>query len=108
MQDKAGELAMQQLHTLHGDEEILQVEVLVPLTLNSYNAGPDRVGEAVRKYFEIPNNRDKRLTGQDLFLDIANFADERKDGLLAGYSEHAREYVPRIYAKAKVFKNKEE
>ncbi len=105
MQDKAGELAMQQLRAVHGDEEILQTEVLVPLTLNSYNAGPDRVGEAVRKYFEIPANRDKRLTGRDLFLDIANFADERKDGLLEDYGEHAREYVPRIYAKANVFKN---
>lgn len=105
MQDKAGELAMQQLRTVHADEEMLQVEVLVPLTLNSYNAGPDRVGEAVRKYFELPANRDKRLTGRDLFLDIANFADERKDGLLAGYGEHAREYVPRIYAKANIFKN---
>ncbi len=107
MQDKAGELAMQQLRTVHADKEMLQVEVLVPLTLNSYNAGPDRVGEAVRKYFEITANRDKRLTGQDLFLDIANFADKRNEGLLASYGEHAREYVPRIYAKANIFKNEE-
>ncbi len=105
MQDKAGELAMQQLRTVHADEEMLQVEVLVPLTLNSYNAGPDRVGEAVRKYFEVADNRAKQLTGRDLFLDIANFADERKDGLLEDYGEHAREYVPRIYAKTNVFKN---
>ncbi len=107
MQDKAGALAMQQLRAVHGDEEVLQTEVLVPLTLNSYNAGPDRVGEAVRKYFEIPANRDKRLTGRDLFLDIANFAEERNDGLLEGYKEKAREYVPRIYAKANIFKNEE-
>ena len=107
MQDKAGELAMQQLRTVHADEEMLQVEVLVPLTLNSYNAGPDRVGEAVRKYFAVQSNRDKRLTGRDLFLDITDFAQERNDGLLKDYGEHAREYVPRIYAKAKVFKNEE-
>ena len=107
MQDKAGELAMQQLRAVHSDEEVLQTEVLVPLTLNSYNAGPDRVGEAVRKYFEMPANRDKRLSGRDLFLDIADFADERNDGLLAGYGEHAREYVSLIYAKANAFKNEE-
>jgi hypothetical protein len=103
MQDKAGKHAMQQLRAIHGgDEEVLQTEVLVPLTLNSYNAGPDRVGEAVSRYFELPENRAKRLTGRDLFLDIANFAQESEDGLLDRYGEHAREYVPRIYAKASV------
>jgi Transglycosylase SLT domain len=103
MQDKAGELAMEQLRAVHGsDEEILQVEVLVPLTLNAYNAGPDRIGEAVRKYFEVSENRAKHLTGRDLFLDIAEFALEREDGLLDSYGEHAREYVPRTYAKAAV------
>lgn len=107
MQKKAGELAMQQLRTVHNDEEVLQVEVLVPLTINSYNAGPDRVGEAVRKYFESAENRAKQLTGRDLFLDIAEFAQDCNDGLLEDYGEHAREYVPRIYAKAKVFKNEE-
>lgn len=102
VQDKAGELAVQQLRVLHPDEEILQTEVLVPLTLNSYNAGPDRVGEAVRKYFGVPENRAKKLTGRDLFLDIADFADIREDGLLEEYRQYAREYVPRIYAKTAV------
>ena len=103
MQDKAGELAMEQLRAVHGnDEEMMQVEVLVPLTLNSYNAGPDSVGEAVRKYFEGAENRAKQLTGRDLFLDIADFARQRDGGLLGSYGEHAREYVPRIYAKAAV------
>lgn len=112
MQDKAGALAMQQLRTLHGDEEILQVEVLVPLTLNSYNAGPDRVGEAVRRYYEAAVNRAKQLTGRDLFLDIADFAYSHhkkvdKSDMLHAYGPHAREYVPRIYAKAAVLAERE-
>lgn len=105
VQHHAGEKAMEILKKLH-DKETLARDVLAPLAINSYNAGASRVGEAVEKYFSVPENIAKKLIGKDLFLDIAEFARKSEDGLLSSYGDDAREYVTRIYANAIVLEKK--
>ncbi len=99
VQHFAGDKAMEILKKTHNEESLAR-DVLVPLTINSYNAGASRVGAAVQKYFERPENREKGLTGKDLFIDIANFARESEEGKLRAYGDDAREYVTRIYGNA--------
>jgi hypothetical protein len=100
VQHFAGDKAMEILKKNH-DAESLARDVLVPLTINSYNAGASRVGAAVREYYEHAENRNKGLSGKDLFIDIANFARESQEGKLRAYGNDAREYVTRIYGNAR-------
>lgn len=100
VQHFAGDEAMAILKRTH-NEETLARDVLVPLTINSYNAGASRVGAAVREYFDRAENREKGLSGKDLFIDIANFARRAQEGKLRAYGDDAREYVTRIYGNAR-------
>ena len=96
VQIHAGEAAMRKLlSTL--DEETIQKDILVPLTINAYNAGAGLIGEAVKRYVET-HTIDRKLSGKDIFLAIADFAQQNEEGVLSRYANEAREYVPRIYA----------
>ncbi len=85
------------------DEESFQRDLMIPLVINSYNAGDSCVAEGVRLYME-----EKRIEdlpeGKDLFLTIAEFSKqaENDDGYISRYGTEARQYVPRIYAQAAV------
>lgn len=79
-------------------DEYLQ-SFIVPLIINSYNAGSNRVSQAVNEYFKhhtaIP-----KTAGMDLFLEVADFAQQSKHDTLQKYKKHSREYVSRVYAHA--------
>lgn len=96
---------MRFLERFIGDEESLQKDVIVPLMINSYNAGAARVAEAVRLYIESTPVNDMPK-GKDLFVAIADFARAAKVAnrgrYLTAYGDDAREYVLRVYAQAEV------
>lgn len=85
------------------DESEFQRKLLVPLMLNSYNAGSSRVAEATRLFIETVD-LEEVPAGDDLFIAIADFAKQSSVGkYLKEYKNDSREYVPRIYAQAEIF-----
>ncbi len=102
-----GAEGMRFLERFFGDEEALQKDLIVPLMINSYNAGAARVAEAVRLYVENTPVNDMPK-GKDLFIAIADFARAAKIAnrgrYLTAYGDDAREYVPRVYAQAEVLR----
>jgi hypothetical protein len=96
-------LGAETLETLQAqfpDEASFERDLLVPLMISAYNAGSARVAEAARQYAE---EIDEWPAGKDIFLAIAERAAAITEGdYLAAYGQHAREYVPRIYAHANV------
>jgi len=97
-----GKPALEMLRARYSSEEDFERDLLVPLMINSYNAGAARVGEAARLYCQ-KTPVEKIPKGKELFLAIANFAEASEEGnFLKAYNKEAREYVPRIYAQAEV------
>jgi hypothetical protein len=94
---------MRFLERFFSDEESLQKDLLVPLMVNSYNAGAARMAEAVRLYIENTPVHDMPK-GKDFFIAVADFAKAAKVAnrgrYLTAYGKDAREYVPRVYAQA--------
>jgi len=89
---------------------------LVPLMINSYNAGSKRLSDAVillASEFQTTEDaekvfgRDSQYLGFDVFFHLAQIADDSDTGTLGRYSEAASEYVPRIYAFADLLDRKE-
>ncbi|MCA9357946.1 lytic transglycosylase domain-containing protein [Candidatus Kaiserbacteria bacterium] len=101
-----GTEAIRFLEMKFGSRELLERQLIVPLMVNSYNAGSSRVADAVKEYIRSTEVEDMP-DGQDLFLAIADFAVASKRGRLGGYGKHAREYVPRIYAQAEVLRGEQ-
>lgn len=99
---KVGTEQFSELRSRFADEESFQRDLIVPLLVNSYNAGASRVGEGVKQYCErVPLGR--MPEGKDLFLAMADYSYRAKSGTyLAGYSTEAREYVSKVYAWAEV------
>lgn len=92
---------LQKLRRQFSTKEDYQKDLLVPLIINSYNAGAACVAEGVSLYLEHMKGKELPI-GKDLFIAIADFAAETKGGkYVSNYGKHAREYVPRIYAQAK-------
>lgn len=88
------------LRSHFSDEASFQRDLLVPLMVNSYNAGAARIGEGVRRYVAATPS-EYMPEGKDLFLAIADFSKQAKHGrYLTAYGPEAREYVPRVYAQA--------
>lgn len=93
---------MQKLRSKFSDEESFQRDLVVPLLINSYNAGAARVGEGVKQYFDRTPLR-KMPDGKDVFIAIADSSlSSRRGQYMTGYGPEAREYVPKVYAWAKV------
>ena len=104
VQDRIGEQKLDALRSKFPSEEAFQVELIVPLTINAYNAGPARVAEVVQKYLDSVQ-MDDMPEGKDLFLAIATFGELAKDEThagkyLDGYSTEAKEYVSEVIATA--------
>ena len=98
-----GEEALQYLAVQCESHQSFEVEVIVPLMINAYNAGAKRMGDAVKEFVRIQKEENTMLLANkpfDLFASIADLADTSEEGTLAAYSEHARQYVPRIYGHA--------
>ncbi|MEN9921830.1 MAG: Transglycosylase domain [Candidatus Parcubacteria bacterium] len=92
------------LRSHFSDEASFQRDLLVPLMVNSYNAGAARIGEGVRRYIAATPS-EYIPEGKDLFLAIADFSKQAKHGrYLTAYGPEAREYVPRVYAQAAVLR----
>lgn len=95
-----GAEALETLRSRFDDEDAFERDLLVPLIVNSYNAGSARVAEAARLYAAEAT---EWSSGKGIFLDIADFARTSNAGqYLNAYGEHAREYVTRIYAQSNV------
>ncbi len=88
-----------QARSQFSDQETFLIDFVVPSLINSYNAGSSRMSDAVEIYFS-DSNRDRTLTGKDVFRDMAEYAKSSEVGRLDAYKEDAREYVPRVYAHA--------
>lgn len=84
-------------------EEDFERDFIVPLMINAYNAGAARVAEAVELYVSSVYSEDMS-TGKDLFLEVADVAQESKQGLLSRYGTEARAYVRGVYASAAVLR----
>lgn len=85
--------------SLFNDQDDFLVNFIVPLVINSYNAGSARMAEAVNSYFS-ETRRGSDVEGKELFLQVVNAAERGTSGRLDSYGEHAREYTPRVYAHA--------
>lgn len=82
----------------NNDESAFQKELMVPLLINSYQTGDGRMAEAVKLYLaETPV--EAMPAGKDLYLAIADFAEESKAGAhLKGYRKESRDYVFKVIA----------
>ena len=101
-----GDEALLQLASQSESEESFQVEVLVPLLVNGYNAGQKRMGDAVKSFIADQKTRNVRVLVNkpfDLYASIADYADSNETGTLVKYDDDARQYVPRIYGNALAF-----
>ncbi len=81
-----------------GEESYLR-QFFVPLMLNAYNAGSRRIGEGVADYLKHYNPDDIQA-GRDVFIAVADHMYKSNEGTLNRYGEHARGYVPQVYAQA--------
>ena len=102
LQSQIDKVELSTLRAHFSDEESFERDLLVPLMVNSYNAGAARIGEGVKRYLATTNGR-HLPKGKDLFLAIVDFSKQSKHGrYLAAYGPDARAYVPKIYAQAAV------
>lgn len=75
------------------NESAFRRAFLAPLLLNAYQAGPERMIEAVRLFLRDP---DQDVRGYDLFHAIA----QRAEGVVAGYGSQSSAHVVKVYAMA--------
>jgi len=101
----AGEEALGLLRMQFDSEEDFDAQLIVPLMINAYNAGGPLIGIAVKKFVEETPSEDL-LSGKDLFLQFADFAQQSNDGSLDIYKVHAREYVSRVYGNVAMLEEK--
>ena len=96
-----GEETLSVLQSRFASEEDFLRQAMVPFVLNSYNAGAKRMSEAIKHYAE-KTPVTKMPNGPELYIAIANFAEQSNEGkYLARYEKEQREYVPKIYAQTK-------
>lgn len=91
---------------LNSERAFLRLFV-TPLVINSYNAGPDRVAEAVNEYFYSLKGAAEFPEGPDVFLNVSRFGSDSTVGLLSEYGPDASSYVQMVYAKALLMKKLE-
>jgi hypothetical protein len=75
--------------------------LIVPLLINSYNAGSKRLADVVNEFFTPKRNLDG-LSGKDIYLAMANYAHENEEGTMEKYGTDAREYVSKVYALSQI------
>ncbi len=101
----AGEEALSVLRARFASEEDFQSDLMVPLMINAYNAGGPLIGIAVQK-FVSQTPTEELLSGKDLFLQFADFAEQNNEAELDMYKEHARGYVSRVYGNVAMLEEK--
>lgn len=95
-----GDEALAYLKVQCASQEAFEIELLVPLIINAFNAGARRMGDAVKEFVKSQQAQNTMLLANesfDLFASIIDMAETSQVGTLADYGEHARQYVPRIY-----------
>lgn len=96
------------LRSKFDNEDDFNLNLLVPLMVNSYNSGIGTMTEVMKTYVEKTSVEDMP-EGKELFLDIANFGKQAKGSKnLNSYGSQAREYVTRVYAQAEVLNQLEQ
>jgi hypothetical protein len=99
LQDRLGDEVISELKEHFPNEEAFQKDLMVPVLINSYNAGDGRLARAVVSYLHdtMPENRPR---GKDLFTDISAYAYENQSGLLRGFKSHSKNYPYQVEALA--------
>jgi hypothetical protein len=113
LQNELGEY-WEEIRQNFDDDESFYREFVVPLMINSYNAGAARVGKLFKAYADDYTKEDvveNWPKGYDLFITFRDFAkvwsarytaiDKKKrtteEKILAEYVDEAGDYVPNIY-----------
>ena len=87
------------------NDEAFARDFLVPMTINGYKAGHNRVGRGIVQALqqidlaEIP-------PGKDLFIELADHMRASTESSLAEYGPLSRAYVPQVYAQTLVLANR--
>jgi hypothetical protein len=105
LQDRLGNDVISELKGHFSSEEAFQKDLMVPVLINSYNAGDGRLAEAIVSYLH-DTMPDDRPAGKDLFTDIGAYAYDNQSGLLEGYKEHSKNYPYQVEALAYHFDTK--
>lgn len=92
--------ARHELQSRHTPED-LQRYVWPKLILTSYIAGRGRVIKMINGYFSVMENQENELSGNDLVLDMFEYAKEN----VSGFGKHSGDYARRIYTFKKVFES---
>jgi hypothetical protein len=97
LHDRLGDEVVAELQGHFPSEEAFQTDFLVPVLINSYNAGDGRLAEAVVSYLH-DTMPDDRPEGKDLFTAIGTYAFEQQSGLLRGFKKHSKNYPYQVEA----------
>ena len=100
-----GEEAVAVLRGQYNSDKEFETGMMVPLMVNAYNAGGPLLGMVVKEFVENTNQADLQ-TGPDLFLQLADYAQTRMDGVFENYQIHAREYTARVYGNVAMLEQK--
>lgn len=95
--DGISDQARHELESRHTPEE-LERDVWPKFILTSYIAGRGRVIKMINGYFSVTENQENELSGNDLVLDMFEYAKEN----VSGFGKHCSDYVRGIYAFKKV------
>ena len=92
---------MGKLRSKFDSDEEFDKQLMTPLILNAYNGGAARVSQAVGYY--VDNTKIEDIPeGSDLYIAIADYAENSSEGYLEEYKNESREYVSRTYAWAEI------
>jgi len=97
IQARLGDDVLSELKGHFSTEEAFQRDLMVPVLVNSYNAGDGRLADAVISYLHdtMPNDRP---AGKDLFTKISDYAYKNQTGKLEGFSDHSMNYPYQVEA----------
>lgn len=104
IQGYVGEEKLDLLRSLAGSEDSFQKDIMVPLIINSYNAGAKRMSEAVIAYLEN-TPVDSIPEGKDIYSAIVDYAEISEEGLLKEFGDQSSQYTKKVYALAEELNN---
>jgi len=96
---------LQRLQSRFNSVEEYERDLIIPLMINAYNAGGPLIGKLIAEFAD-QTPEEELSSGKDLFLQFADWAKANNEGVFEMYSEHAREYVSRVYGNAEMLEKK--
>lgn len=102
-----GDVLDQSIQPLFVNQEIFERDFLLPLVINSYNAGAGTMRGAIRSFFTVYPLKEletshgiayKQTTGRECFHLLATHAHQNQEGILDNYRDAACDYTYYVYA----------